>query len=160
MREVPSVFSCARAPIRTTALTTLYLKFGLHPCFTADVFSLNNPADDLTETVDGLISRLHLHWKVAHTTLLQTVSQDTAHVNPHRSNDEISFGDQVLVNITRHDAKSLFPRGPLVPYFSGPYTVLAQVHINGICSNLRFFVVEQQRTFDLCSPLQYVLGDA
>ena len=86
--------------------------------------------------MDGFISRLHLHWKVAHTTLLQTVSHDTDNVYPHLRYHDISVGDQVLLNITQHDVKSLFPRGPLMPYFS--------VHINSFQLDLPHLLKSQQ----------------
>ena len=42
---------------------------------------------------------------------------------------QITFrvGDIVLVNVKSHDRPSLQARGPLQPYFAGPYRILEQV---------------------------------
>ena len=103
------------APIRNTAYSPFFLNYGYHPCFTADVFNLHHPSHDASEDTTDFVSRLHLQWKTAHDALLEAVAQDADQVNPHRRVTDISVGDQVLVNLAKHEDKSLFHRGQLMP---------------------------------------------
>ena len=103
------------APIRNTAYTTFFLNYGYHHCFTADVFNLHSPAHDASEDATDFISSLHLQCKTAHAAIVEAVARYADQVNPHHRETDISVGDQVLVNIAKHDAKSFFPRVPLMP---------------------------------------------
>ena len=48
----------------------------------------------------------------------------------HRHHAIFLPGDQVLVNLKKHETPSLFPRSTLAPHFAGPFKVLRAISEN------------------------------
>ena len=112
------------AALPGTDLTPFYLNAGYHPCFEADVFSMHAARNEQEEDVTQFSARLHRDWLVTYKYMTQHQELTVARIDPKRRTPELSPGDLVLVSLRTHESQSLFPRGPLSPYYASPYKVL------------------------------------
>ena len=119
------------AALPNSHATPFMLNYGFHPCCEADLFNLYAPAHDQMEQLPEFLQRMHRDWCAAYE-IMQGLSEDMkTRVDQQRRPAEMAQGDQVLVNIRRHPAQSLWAdRGPLMPYFAGPFEVVRRVSPN------------------------------
>ena len=118
------------APILNTDFSAYYLNYGYHPCLEADLFSFHAPQHDQVEPVDEFLSRIHTDWTHAYNLMLDQQDDLRMRENAHRHHATLLPGDQVLVNLRKHETASLHPRGPLAPHFTGPFKVLRAISEN------------------------------
>ena len=118
------------APILGTDFSAFYLNYGFHPCVEADLFSQVAPQNDAMEPVDAFLARLHSDWTHAYNIMLDLQDDVRFRAAPHRHHTLFAPGDQVLVNLKKHETASLHPRGPLAPHFTGPFVVIRAVGEN------------------------------
>ena len=159
------------APLPNSCISPFFLNYGFHPCCEADLFNLHAPAHDLVEDLPAFLQRIHRDWCAAHEVML-CLSEDTkVRIDERRRPTEISVGAQVLINLWKHPAHTLWPdRGPLMPYFAGPFEVLRRVGTNAYQLQLTpamvtahvhdVFNVSQLRLFHSDTPLLDARDDA
>ena len=82
---------------------------------------MHGPQNDLFETTDEFIVRLHRDWSSAHHIMLRLQEAQRARLADQRRKVDIDAGDDVLVNVKAYDRPTLAPQGPLMPYFAGPF---------------------------------------
>ena len=118
------------APIMNTDFSAYYLNYGYHPCLKADLFSFHAHEHDKLELADEFLSRMHQDWTHAYNLMVDAQDDLRMRENKHRHHAMLLPGDQVLVNLRKHESASLHPRGTLAPHFAGPFKVIKQVAEN------------------------------